>query len=182
MAGAENLLITESVLVEAEDIPVSGGAGRGGYGSTRAASRPICAPLCYVLPPPASYPLACRPAPIARRPAPAGFTRSSTTGSGMMARRDPAGVRLLTRNGHDWTARFPLIVQAAGALQVRSFLVDGEAVACDGDGMPSFDRLRYRRQDGARVPVRLRPARARRQGPAPRTARGPQGDARLRAA
>jgi bifunctional non-homologous end joining protein LigD len=25
----------------------------------------------------------------------------------------------------------------------------GEAVACDRDGMPSFDRLRYRRQDGA---------------------------------
>jgi ATP-dependent DNA ligase len=32
---------------------------------------------------------------------------------------------------------------------VRSFLIDGEAVACDGDGMPVFDRLRYRRQDGA---------------------------------
>jgi bifunctional non-homologous end joining protein LigD len=26
-------------------------------------------------------------------------------------------------------------------------LIDGEAVACDGDGMPVFDRLRYRRQD-----------------------------------
>jgi len=32
---------------------------------------------------------------------------------------------------------------------VRSCLIDGEAVACDGDGMPVFDRLRYRRQDGA---------------------------------
>jgi ATP dependent DNA ligase domain len=61
----------------------------------------------------------------------------------MMVRRDPAGVRLLTRHGNDWTARFPLIAQAAGALRVRSFLIDGEAVACDGDGMPSFDRLRY---------------------------------------
>ena len=28
-------------------------------------------------------------------------------------------------------------------------MIDGEAVACDGDGMPAFDRLRYRRQDGA---------------------------------
>jgi len=66
----------------------------------------------------------------------------------MMVRRDAAGVRLLTRNGIDWSARFPLICEAAGALQVRSFLLDGEAVACDGDGMPVFDRLRYRRQNG----------------------------------
>src|SRR5262249_54814359 len=42
----------------------------------------------------------------------------------------------------------PLIFEAAGALQVRSFLLDWEAVACDGDGMPVFDRLRYRREDG----------------------------------
>jgi bifunctional non-homologous end joining protein LigD len=66
----------------------------------------------------------------------------------MMVRRDRAGVRLLTRNGHDWTGRFPLIAEAAAALRARSFLIDGEAVACDRDGLPVFDRLRYRRQDG----------------------------------
>jgi ATP-dependent DNA ligase len=69
----------------------------------------------------------------------------------MMVRRDPA-VRLLTRNGHDWTDRYPLIAEAAGALQVRSFLLDGEAVACDGDGMPVFDRLRGRRDDRRVLP------------------------------
>jgi hypothetical protein len=37
-----------------------------------------------------------------------------------MARRDPAGVRLLTRNGHDWAARYPLIVEAVDRLKVRS--------------------------------------------------------------
>jgi ATP-dependent DNA ligase len=67
-----------------------------------------------------------------------------------MVRRDPAGVRLLTRNGYDWTDRFPRIASAAETLRARSFLIDGEAVACDGDGLPVFDRLRYRRQD-ARV-------------------------------
>jgi ATP-dependent DNA ligase len=47
----------------------------------------------------------------------------------LMARRDAAGVRLLTRNGIDWTERFPLIAAAAGALKARSFLIDGKAVA-----------------------------------------------------
>jgi bifunctional non-homologous end joining protein LigD len=31
-------------------------------------------------------------------------------------------VQLLTRNGHDWSGRFPLIAEAAGALRVRSSL------------------------------------------------------------
>ena len=53
-------------------------------------------------------------------------------------------MRLFTRNGHDWADRYPLIAE----LEVRSCLIDGEAAACDGDGMPVFDRLRYRRQDG----------------------------------
>jgi ATP dependent DNA ligase-like protein len=61
----------------------------------------------------------------------------------------PAGIRLLTRNGHDWTQRYPLIAAAVEALRVRSCLIDGEAVACGDDGLPAFDRLRYRRQDGA---------------------------------
>jgi bifunctional non-homologous end joining protein LigD len=65
-----------------------------------------------------------------------------------LGRRDPAGVRLLTRNGYDWIGRFPLIAAAAETLRARSFLIDGEAVACDGDGLPVFDRLRYRRHDG----------------------------------
>jgi bifunctional non-homologous end joining protein LigD len=43
----------------------------------------------------------------------------------MMARRDPAGVRLITRNGPDWSGRFPLIAAAAGRLVARSFLIDG---------------------------------------------------------
>jgi ATP-dependent DNA ligase len=65
----------------------------------------------------------------------------------MMVRRDAAGVRLLTRNGIDWTTHFAFIAEAAAALRVKYFLIDGEAVCCDGDGMPVFDRLRYRRDD-----------------------------------
>jgi bifunctional non-homologous end joining protein LigD len=58
----------------------------------------------------------------------------------MMVRRDGAVVRLLTRRGNDWTQHYPLIAGAVYALRVRSCLIDGEAVACDGDGMPAFDR------------------------------------------
>jgi ATP-dependent DNA ligase len=70
----------------------------------------------------------------------------------LMARRDPItiGVRLLTRNGHDWAPRYPLIVYAVSALKVRSCLIDGEAVACDGNGVAEFQRLR-RRREGSHV-------------------------------
>lgn len=52
-------------------------------------------------------------------------------------------------HGHDWSGRFPLIAQAATALRVTSCLIDGEAVACDADGLAVFERLRGRRQDAA---------------------------------
>jgi bifunctional non-homologous end joining protein LigD len=91
----------------------------------------------------------CLPSPADQPPSGPDWIREiKLDGFRMMVRRDSAGVRLLTRNGHDWTARFPRIAAAAEALQARSFLIDGEAVACDGDGLPVFDRLRYRRQDG----------------------------------
>jgi bifunctional non-homologous end joining protein LigD len=60
----------------------------------------------------------------------------------LMARRDPIGIRLLTRNGHDWAPRYPLIVEAVDRLKVRSCLIDGEAVACDKNGLAVFERLR----------------------------------------
>jgi ATP-dependent DNA ligase len=91
----------------------------------------------------------CVPSPADRPPSGPGWIHEvKLDGFRMMVRRDPAGVRLITRNGHDWSGRFPLIAEAAGALRARSFLIDGEAVACDRDGVPSFDRLRYRRGDG----------------------------------
>ena len=74
-----------------------------------------------------------------------------------MARRDNASVRLLTRNGHDWSPRYPAIVEAVNHLKVRSCLIDGEAVACDGNGLAVFERLR-RKPTGRRAAIRLRPA------------------------
>jgi bifunctional non-homologous end joining protein LigD len=65
----------------------------------------------------------------------------------LMAWCNAAGIRLLTRRGHDWASRFPLIVQAVDALRLRSCLIDGEAVCCDDDGLPVFQKLRQRRDD-----------------------------------
>jgi bifunctional non-homologous end joining protein LigD len=64
-----------------------------------------------------------------------------------MACRDATGIRLLTRNGTDFTARYPLIVEAVEALPVRSCVIDGEAVACNGDGLSIFEKLRWRHHD-----------------------------------
>ena len=65
----------------------------------------------------------------------------------LMTRRNAASLHLLTRNGHDWASRFPLIVQAIDALRLRSCLIDGEAVCCDDDGLPVFRKFRQRRDD-----------------------------------
>ena len=66
-----------------------------------------------------------------------------------MARRDPVGIRLLTRNGHDWANRYPLIVEAVNHLRVRSVLIDGEVVCCDERGSATFQLLRHRRNEAS---------------------------------
>jgi ATP-dependent DNA ligase len=66
----------------------------------------------------------------------------------IIARKQGEQVRLYSRPGNDLTARFPLIVEAMARLRSRSCVIDGEAVACDDSGVPSFDRIRYRRHDG----------------------------------
>ena len=53
----------------------------------------------------------------------------------LMARRDPVGIRLITRRGNDWTQRYPLVVEAVDHLKVRSCLIDGEVVCCDEKGV-----------------------------------------------
>lgn len=57
----------------------------------------------------------------------------------IMACRDSAGVHLLTRQGHDFAARFPQIAAAVAALPARTCLIDGEAIVCDGAGLAVFD-------------------------------------------
>jgi bifunctional non-homologous end joining protein LigD len=62
-----------------------------------------------------------------------------------MARRDGAGVRFFTRNGNDFTARFPLAVDAVSRLPAHSFLLDGEAIVTNERGLAVFDLIRHQR-------------------------------------
>jgi bifunctional non-homologous end joining protein LigD len=49
--------------------------------------------------------------------------------------------RVFTRNGYDWTDRYPSIVPAALSLRCQSAIIDGEAIVQDGDGASDFDSL-----------------------------------------
>jgi len=69
-----------------------------------------------------------------------------------MARREARNVRLFTRRGYDWTERFRLIAGAVANLRCHSCLIDGEAVACDDQGIRDFKLLiRKRRYDSAQL-------------------------------
>ena len=62
-----------------------------------------------------------------------------------MAPCDGGGVRLITRHGNDFTRRFPLAAAAVQALPGRSFLIDGEAIVTNGDGLAVFDLIHHKR-------------------------------------
>jgi bifunctional non-homologous end joining protein LigD len=93
--------------------------------------------------PPARFISPSLPSPADQPPTGTGWIHEiKHDGYRLMARRDPIGIRLLTRNGYDWSSRYPAVVEAVNALKVRSCLIDGEAVACDKHGLAVFERLR----------------------------------------
>ena len=57
-----------------------------------------------------------------------------------MARRNAGGVRLIARNGYDWTDRYPTIAGSVGRLRCRSCVIDGEVVIVDLDHSRIFGR------------------------------------------
>jgi bifunctional non-homologous end joining protein LigD len=61
--------------------------------------------------------------------------------------RDGRKVRLITRSGHDWTERFPWIVEAALSNRRNRFIIDGEAVVLGVDGISDFNALHSRKHD-----------------------------------
>src|SRR3954465_15211469 len=61
--------------------------------------------------------------------------------------RNGRAVRLLTKNGHDWTRRFPWIVAAGLTNREQQFVIDGEAVVLGVDGAADFNALHSRKHD-----------------------------------
>ena len=50
-------------------------------------------------------------------------------------------VRLITRNGKDWTDRYPSVAKALASLDVKTAAIDGELVALDESGRSHFSSL-----------------------------------------
>ena len=62
----------------------------------------------------------------------------------VLAARDGGAVELWGRAGQQFTERYPEVVAALRALPLERFVLDGEVVALDERGRPSFQRLQAR--------------------------------------
>ena len=59
----------------------------------------------------------------------------------LQAIKDGDKVRLYSRRGNDFTRKFARIATAVSKIKATSFILDGEAVAVDAQGKPSFQML-----------------------------------------
>jgi bifunctional non-homologous end joining protein LigD len=64
----------------------------------------------------------------------------------IVARKDDTRVRIYSKNGADFTKRYPRIYEAVRQLKARSAIIDGEAIVYN-KGMPDFDFLHSRQFD-----------------------------------
>jgi bifunctional non-homologous end joining protein LigD len=62
----------------------------------------------------------------------------------ILAHKDGAGVRLVYRSGRDATSAYAEIARDVAALPPARAVLDGEIVAFDARGRPSFERLQHR--------------------------------------
>ncbi|MBR1156904.1 DNA ligase [Bradyrhizobium sp. JYMT SZCCT0428] len=65
----------------------------------------------------------------------------------LIVHREGKRVRLFTRNGFDWSDKYPLITEAALRIRSTSFVLDGEAVLLGVDGISDFDGLHSRKHN-----------------------------------
>src|ERR1043165_325390 len=85
----------------------------------------------------------CLPSPAKAPPSGRGWLHEiKHDGFRILARRDSAGVRLITRAGNEFSHRFSFMAMTVGKLPVRSCLIDGEAIVCDESGLAVFELIR----------------------------------------
>jgi bifunctional non-homologous end joining protein LigD len=85
----------------------------------------------------------CLPSPAKAPPSGPGWIHEiKRDGFRILARRDSAGVRLITRAGNEFSSRFPFITMAVSKLPVHSCLIDGEAIVCDKNALAVFELIR----------------------------------------
>lgn len=79
---------------------------------------------------------------VAKPPAGPGWLHEiKYDGYRILARIKDGEVRLYTRNGNDWTGRFPSIASGLSSLRINDAWLDGEVVFLRQDGTTSFEGL-----------------------------------------
>ena len=93
----------------------------------------------------------------------------------LQAHLENGRVRLFSRQGLDWTERFPVVAHALADVPAKLAIIDGEVVVQTATGVASFPMLvdALKNGGGDMLSLRLRPALSRR----PRPARGAAGGA-----
>jgi bifunctional non-homologous end joining protein LigD len=79
--------------------------------------------------------------PVSAAPAGDWIVETKFDGYRLMARIETGTVRLVTRGGHDWTAKMRSLATAIEALDVESGWLDGEIVVLNKTGVPDFNAL-----------------------------------------
>ena len=121
---------------------------RANVASTKAVSRPVVGKApdprqasLFDLPLP-GWIEPCLPTLVSRAPTgPQWVHEIKWDGYRLSAYLDDGKVTIRTRNGHDWTARFPTIADALRELRTHSAVIDGEAVVLDEQGRSDFGAL-----------------------------------------
>lgn len=67
---------------------------------------------------------------------------------------DPQGIQLLTRNGNDWSHRFPAVCDALRSLHTTNAVLDGEVVVLNAKGISSFQALQQMLESADRSSLR----------------------------
>ena len=65
-----------------------------------------------------------------------------------LAAKDGTNIRLISRNQKNLTGDYPTVVSALQSIKEKTVLLDGEIVALDANGRPSFQALQHRSTKG----------------------------------